>query len=67
MKKNHQVLKLTENVERNHDPDIWQGCHIYLRHSEKLLGSVESVEQEFEQAWPVLSRSWLTNVMRVKS
>ena len=63
----HQVLKLTEDVEKNHDPDIWQGYYIYLRLSKKLLGSVEEVELEFEQTWPVLSQSWLTLVMRVKS
>ena len=63
----HQVLKLTEDVEKNHDPDIWQGYHIYLRHFKKLLGSVEEVEPEFERAWPVLSRSWLTHVTRVES
>ena len=63
----HQVLKLTEDVEKNHDPDIWQGYHIYLRHFKELLGSVEEVEPEFEWAWPVLSRSWLTHVTRVES
>ena len=25
----HPVLKLTEDVEKNHGPDIWQGYHIY--------------------------------------
>ena len=62
----HQVLKLTEHVEKNHDPDIWQGYHIYLRHSKNLLGSVKEVELEFEQTCPVLSRSLLTDVTRVK-
>ena len=57
MKKNYQVLKLTEDVERNHDSDIWQGYHIYLMHSKNLLGSLEEVELEFEQTWPVISRS----------
>ena len=32
-----------------------------------MLGSVEEIEQEFEQAWPVLSRNWPTHVTRVKS
>ena len=63
----HQVLKLTEHVEKNHDPDIWQGYYIYLRHSKNLLGSVEEVELEFEQTCPVLSWSLLTHVTRVKS
>ena len=56
-----------EGVEKNHNPDIWQGYHIYLRHSKKFLGSVEKIEQEFEQACPVLSRNWPTHVTRVKS
>ena len=25
----HLVLKLTEDVEKNNGPDIWQGYHIY--------------------------------------
>ena len=53
----HQVIKLTKDVEKNQDPDIWQGYHIYLRHPHKLLGSVEQFELEFEQAWLVLSQS----------
>ena len=63
----HQVLKLIEDAEKNHDPNIWQGYCIYLRHSKELLGSVEEVELEFEQAWPVLNWSWLPHVTRVKS
>ena len=33
----YQVLKLTKDVEKNHDPDIWQGYHIYLRHCLQIL------------------------------
>ena len=36
-KKIYQALKLTKDVEKNHDPDIWQGYHIYLRHPLQIL------------------------------
>ena len=60
----HQVLEIGDK-ENSLKEDVWQGYTIHFCHPKRLLGSVSEVEAEFRDAWPVLSRIWLTQ--RAKS
>ena len=52
----HQVLSMG-NEENNLKGDVWQGYTVHFIHPKRLLGFEVVVEQEFCDAWPVLTRS----------
>ena len=52
----HQVLSMGDE-ENNLKGDVWQGYTVHFVHPKRLLGSEAVVEQEFRDAWPVLTRT----------
>ena len=60
----HQILQLDDKEERLKE-EVWQGYTIHFFHPKRLIGSISEVEDEFREAWPALSRLWLTHKIKV--
>ena len=58
---------MTEGLETGFEADVWQGFKVFFQHPKRLIGSAKEVDEEFEEAWNVISRCWPTHIAKVNT